>query len=591
MSAASGEEDSASSASHPMDQQPPLPSPYPTPSQEELNQLEDQLSHQLQHSTWKPIIHPWERTLASSQAAFRVHYIRQEVNDLHAQCDQARNRLERRKAEFAARRERLISARQLEAAEQRRAEDLEKANTVLSKRLTAVGLSLHRRRVHLLRLLEQIYPIELDDPSQFLFSIASVPLPNGTSSTDLRQQQRSTSKGKEKASEPAEVTLKNQDAEVTAAALGLVAQLVTLLSAYLETPIHYPLATAGSRSVVQDAISIMNGPRAFPLYSKGVEGYRFEYAVFLLNKDIEQLVNEHHVPLIDLRQTLPNLKNLMITVISATSPKAYTSSASRRHISARQIALSSTSSPPTSILQLHPHPHGPHHHHHSAASSSSYIHHHHLGKGHPFSSSSSTASSGSAALPGAMATAAGNGGRLHSDASVSISVASANGSDITLAGGVGPNHHNHHVRPPSNGSSAGTGGGGAGPTRVGPGGANARSASQASVASTWAASLLGWKTFYANGSASGSELSLGGSGSGPNSPNPNGGGETGTEEEERRRSSLGSVLGFGLSESESKSSLNSDGTVGAGADAEEERTGKNGQAGPPTVRRLGAATS
>lgn len=25
----------------------------------------------------------------------------------------------------------------------------------------------------------------------------------------------------------------------------------------------------------------------FPLYSKGVETYRFEYAVFLLNKDIE----------------------------------------------------------------------------------------------------------------------------------------------------------------------------------------------------------------------------------------------------------------------------------------------------------------
>jgi hypothetical protein len=25
----------------------------------------------------------------------------------------------------------------------------------------------------------------------------------------------------------------------------------------------------------------------FPLYSKGVDAYRFEYAVFLLNKDIE----------------------------------------------------------------------------------------------------------------------------------------------------------------------------------------------------------------------------------------------------------------------------------------------------------------
>lgn len=29
--------------------------------------------------------------------------------------------------------------------------------------------------------------------------------------------------------------------------------------------------------------------RSFPLYAKGVDHYRFEYAVFLLNKDIEQV--------------------------------------------------------------------------------------------------------------------------------------------------------------------------------------------------------------------------------------------------------------------------------------------------------------
>lgn len=28
---------------------------------------------------------------------------------------------------------------------------------------------------------------------------------------------------------------------------------------------------------------------SFPLYSKGAEQYRFEYAVFLLNKNIEQV--------------------------------------------------------------------------------------------------------------------------------------------------------------------------------------------------------------------------------------------------------------------------------------------------------------
>ncbi|CAD6898769.1 unnamed protein product [Tilletia caries] len=563
-------------------------SPLPTPTHEQLSQLGDQLSQRLQQSEWKPTVSPWEQTLARSHARFRVHSIKHDLTHLQAQSEDTRKRLHSRKAEFAARRERLLRARELEAAEQRRAEDFEKANTLLRKRLTSVGLALHRRRVHLLRLLEQIYPIELEDPSQFLFSIAAVPLPNGTSSEHQlqQQQQRSTviSKGKEKASEgggrrseaAAEVTLKSQDVEVTAAALGLVAQLVTLLSAYLETPVHYPLATAGSRSVVQDAISIMNGPRAFPLYSKGVEGYRFEYAVFLLNKDIEQLVNEHHVPLIDLRQTLPNLKNLIITVISATSPKAYTSPSARRHISARQIALnaststSSSSSPPMGLLQLHPH-HANHHHHQlSSPSSSTYAsphHHHHqhgmghLGRGHPFSSSSSTASSSSlAAGPGG---GAGTPTRLHSNASVSISVASAsvNGSSEITLPGIGEGG----IEGRSSRRGAGTG-------------ANARSASQASVASTWAASLLGWKTYYG----------ASGNGSAANGSAANGSG-LGSEGGSLKVGSTLSLLGNGRGEGEGEDEDEDDDDEGGSRDGNGNGQAEGASAGLPTVRRLGTS--
>lgn len=36
-------------------------------------------------------------------------------------------------------------------------------------------------------------------------------------------------------------------------------------------------------------ISMMRGPRAFPLYGRGVDRYRFDYGVFLLNKNIEQV--------------------------------------------------------------------------------------------------------------------------------------------------------------------------------------------------------------------------------------------------------------------------------------------------------------
>ena len=77
----------------------------------------------------------------------------------------------------------------------------------------------------------------------------------------------------------------------------------------------------------------------FPLYTKGVDTYRFEYAVFLLNKDIElvrisldhiglsltglllfvmlgQLMADRNLRALDLRHTLPNLKNLLLTLTS-----------------------------------------------------------------------------------------------------------------------------------------------------------------------------------------------------------------------------------------------------------------------------------
>jgi hypothetical protein len=72
----------------------------------------------------------------------------------------------------------------------------------------------------------------------------------------------------------------------------------------------------------------------FPLYSKGVDTYRFEYGVFLLNKNIEmvrlnlqfstvspnglsQLMAERDLRALDIRHTLPNLKNLLLTLTNS----------------------------------------------------------------------------------------------------------------------------------------------------------------------------------------------------------------------------------------------------------------------------------
>jgi len=95
------------------------------------------------------------------------------------------------------------------------------------------------------------------------------------------------------------------DERTTAAALGYVAMVVQILGNLggAAGGLPYPVTCAGSRSLVKDVVSVMQGPRScvipligykakllsFPLYAKGVERYRYEYAVFLLNKDIEMV--------------------------------------------------------------------------------------------------------------------------------------------------------------------------------------------------------------------------------------------------------------------------------------------------------------
>ncbi|CEI90460.1 Putative UV radiation resistance protein [Rhizopus microsporus] len=51
---------------------------------------------------------------------------------------------------------------------------------------------------------------------------------------------------------------------------------------------------------------------------KGVDQYRYEFGVFLLNKNIEQLMNAYGLIVMDLRHTLPNI-HYFIQAILTTS--------------------------------------------------------------------------------------------------------------------------------------------------------------------------------------------------------------------------------------------------------------------------------
>lgn len=139
----------------------------------------------------------------------------------------------------------------------------------------------------------RIYPIDPVSQKNLLFTIRSIPLPNASSPSS---------------SSP------DADPAATAASLSLVAHVVHLLSFYLSTPIPYPPTIHGSTSSILDPISttLHSLPaRVFPLYQKGTVPFRFEYAVFLLNTDIELLMSKQGLRMVDQRHTLPNLKYLL----------------------------------------------------------------------------------------------------------------------------------------------------------------------------------------------------------------------------------------------------------------------------------------
>ncbi|KAG2160166.1 uncharacterized protein EDB93DRAFT_1113719 [Suillus bovinus] len=249
------------------------------------------------------------------------------------------------RGDIASRRKRLEQRRDLLAT----AESMHREDQA-DLRQTAVEVAEQKRcldalrarllviRTSLISTLSWLYPIELFSSSELLFTILTVPLPIPFNST-----------------EPAPPLSLASHKEVTedavATALGFAAQLVQLLAIYMGKGLTYPITCIGSRSLIRDDISAMVGPRMFPLFSKGVDTYRFEYGVFLLNKDIEMLMADRDLRALDMRHTLPNLKNLLLTLTdgecaSVHNSRVFDSPAS----SGLATPLRVNSLPPTLVL-------------------------------------------------------------------------------------------------------------------------------------------------------------------------------------------------------------------------------------------------
>ncbi|KAF2669998.1 hypothetical protein BT63DRAFT_227546 [Microthyrium microscopicum] len=167
--------------------------------------------------------------------------------------------------------------------------DMESQQAHISAMAEALKQTAHdsqTQRARIISELSSIYPIvRATNAPVTAFTIRGLPLPNSI--------------------------FDDAAAPTTAAALGHVAHLLHLLAFYLSIPLPYPLTPRGSASVVTDVLSASTGQAVYPLYARGVPRFRFEYGVFLLNKDIELASNRLGIRVGDVRQTLPNLLFLL----------------------------------------------------------------------------------------------------------------------------------------------------------------------------------------------------------------------------------------------------------------------------------------
>lgn len=217
------------------------------------------------------------------------HLQRQVGHELNV-LEEAQDRAEALRREHAARRKALEDSRERGQTQEMYLEENIINLTKNKESLFHVLKEYSSKRTELIATLFTIFPITETENDPNLLMICKVPLPNSV--------------------------YNGIDEDLISIALGFACQLVVMLAHYLNVPLRYPLTPMGSRAFVIDPVSLLVGPKEFPLYGKGQDRNRFEYGVFLLNKDIEQLMNSQGLQFMDLRQTLPNIRYLMETLLT-----------------------------------------------------------------------------------------------------------------------------------------------------------------------------------------------------------------------------------------------------------------------------------
>lgn len=124
-----------------------------------------------------------------------------------------------------------------------------------------------------------------------------------------------------------------KEIQKSATALGYVAHAVSLVASYLQVPLRYPVRLGASHSYIIDnapSIELTSSEAStstkvftnakhveFPLFLEGQDTTRAAYAVFLLSKDLEQLLNFIGAKSLGPRHVLANLRELFRTIQSS----------------------------------------------------------------------------------------------------------------------------------------------------------------------------------------------------------------------------------------------------------------------------------
>jgi len=224
--------------------------------------------HEQQYSTIRKDVHVEQRSIA--HITRRRHDIRQG--------------LQARRAAVADGKKAQLSTLEHEAR-------IEKAAKLSRAGIADVSIRSQGQLKRVCKSLMTIFPIEPVKNKTLHFTIRLIHLPNSVFDDTNRDE--------------------------IAAALGFTSQLVHQLSLYLSIPLPYPIEPNASESFIRDSISVALVQRKFPLHPTNV-AYKFEYGVFLLNKNIEFMMNRLGLRVLDIRHTLPNLKYLLFVLTAGT---------------------------------------------------------------------------------------------------------------------------------------------------------------------------------------------------------------------------------------------------------------------------------